>query len=581
MDEGDTMSGMSKEKTALYVGLAATAFGTAACFQAAGEQKSDAQILKSVRDSATLTLAPTQTLEIQPSSTADSNKDIATRWAAIEATQTALEDQYSTLTPLAPAATDAQKSTNTEIPATSTATATSTETPRPTPTVEVFEATATSKDPVIVTLQKTVAVQSDVVQPNEGDWNNVNIEPVTYENINEIWARQLDLYSKTGDGDSFKTSIENQPRMDANGNPILRDDTVNPDHTKEYGLGQSIQDLRKYRNILEVLTQNPKVMDLYWKNSNGTLDSMGFYGLMNDRDAMLAVAAAVELFVSNPEIPGDITINDLLSKYSPQIQTLEREMLGRTQKRSLGTSSEETARQNDPKKPDASKHLPPELKIPDQNEACVVVREDDNTRNNQLNSTPSAINQPQVLRVEQFTENGTELGQVHGTTNDMYILGATFDGLDSSDIEVKAFTGRSSIPLYKPHNETNGEPTMEATLLPYENSALNDQLISCYILKDGTKITATATAMAITTETQTITIGGPTPPPGETPKNTEVVPTRTPPIPNEEEPTVKPPEDVPTLVSTPEPTEASVATAQLRTPDVPVSTPLGQEAAKK
>ncbi len=146
MDEGDTMSGMSKEKTALYVGLAATALGTAACFQAAGEQKSDAQIFRSVKDSVTLTLPPTQTPEMKLKSPSESNADIATKWAAIEATQTALEDQFSTLTPLAPAASDAQKSTNTEIPATSTATATSTETPRPTPTGEVNLETPTPSE---------------------------------------------------------------------------------------------------------------------------------------------------------------------------------------------------------------------------------------------------------------------------------------------------------------------------------------------------------------------------------------------------------------------------------------------------
>lgn len=480
----------------------------------------------------TATLAPTETL---PPTATPTNTEVPTHTLTPSEVPTQTPTATDTLQPsFTPKPTETLAPTATEDTA-AQATATA-------HTAEIFEAfeTATAQAQSTSTLEPTptifggtVAVQNDVVHGREGNLNNglAPFDEITYTNIDAWWDREEDLADQVAQGenfvgDSFWTSISNVSRLDADGNAIYTDDSVDRDPEVEYGLNQTIADLKNYKNVLRVLQDNPKVSDLYWASVNQKDNNFGIYGLLHDRDAALAVIAGIQYYALHPEIDRDIQINDLLGTYAAEIRVLQLQLLSRMQRQTIGVSPEEQARRNDPNSKDASRLLggiAADLRLGNEFYSCNVVRPDALARDEQ----------DQVNRETTYEDDAPELGAVRRSTNRAFVIGGTFADTDANNLGVKSFDGGAADPLYRPAYNSDGTATPEATMLPVEESMLNEQMISCGYIEGVGNYIASATSIVILTETGVQIISTPpgpteTPRPGETPLPTATRPAETP-----------------------------------------------------
>ncbi len=385
---------------------------------------------------------------------------------------------------------------------TSKATETSTPTTSPTPTLRPTETATLFPTPSLTpsftprptetltpspTLTETpiggpARFQNEVVHSRELQPNNVFefVEGSPEEQKTQWWKAEVSLVDQLAaqkyEGDSFLTSLTNSPAMDAQGKPDFPQNRFHTDPQQEHGLGQTSQDFARYFDTYEVLSSNMALSELSWDSENGQQANTGFYDELHNRDASTAILAAIEMYETTPEIDRGIHIVDLLKdpRYSAQIRALQLEILQDMQIRSKGVSTAEAQRREQNDRTDTSVLLSAKVGndlyfYDDQFDSCNVVRPQAGDRVDQL----------QTLRVTQYDERGTELGQVHRTTDRYEIFAMSFVRGERGNFDVLPIDGGAAYDLYNRYYDRSDVATPTATLIPQELGAINEEQIAC------------------------------------------------------------------------------------------------------
>lgn len=477
------MNKIDSFRSGLIITGAATVLG--GCFQQAGENQPSA---RAVEAGPTITLTPTQTETLPPTSSPEPSLPPNQEQGLI-------------------AVSTAQEPTEESLIATATA-------------------TAADSLPIAPSPIATVAVQNDVVHPNEANWNNVYAEPETSQsrntNLKNAWGKVIDVLRQSGDqgkytGDSAYTTLTNEPAK-KDGKWDYTNNSLSSDPQKEIGLGHTLENASKYLSLVDVLSTNPLMLDLYQLQKDNQRIVGGMLGYADDAYAASAVNAAVIVFLSHEKDIGPYArLNDVLTdpRFQKQLKEAQETFLSKWRIKELGTSPEEQARLEAQDSEDASfllHTINPDLNGGDEFTTCRVTRIQKSDR----------YDQPQTLLLIKYDRFGKPEKPTHLNTNRKF---AYVFSADSTDPE-NNFGGDVADFDWTKAIYTPTDPSELVTPFPDEQDAPVYFLRICAL-----EAPATAVPLIQATATQGESSSGTslppetTPRPGETLQPTEVAPT--------------------------------------------------------
>jgi hypothetical protein len=337
-------------------------------------------------------------------------------------------------------------------------------TPSPSITPSVEPATIAPTPSLIPSKEPATAVPTENntffnTQSYPGEFSFNNLLDTTEDNdqlMNKVKDHLKANFGATDRSNSTTTSLFNS-----------FDKPFNPDPLKEGGLGQTTNDINRYRNVLDVFNSYIAIDAIAHTNDNGLI-TVGVYGNANDRDAMAAYLATALAYNKNPRNFNGVNTAGFAMEESRTARVIapwQTKILGKIQKQFIpGLSQEETDRRN-PQNTidfDGSAQLNPSLQKPDQWISCDVYRVMDEaekqTRENQMQNKRLVTHKAEDIY--RFYEGNSEAEMV------LMVLSIKQTG----EWKVGAFTFRG-YDGYK----NNTKPVVEGQI----NSAVGEQMLPC------------------------------------------------------------------------------------------------------